>query len=194
MGRSLILASGSPRRKRLLEEAGFSFEVVSSDVEELEPGSLPIRKLCTANAARKARAVFTERPDSVIIGADTLVGVEGEVLGKPSGMREAVDMLARLSGRVHEVCTGVCVLCSEEEHAFFDVTWVRFRHFGREVINEYIERVDVLDKAGAYAIQEHGKMLVDQIEGDYANVVGLPVRRVQEELAPLGVEPKEGDL
>ena len=194
MGRPLILASGSPRRKDLLERAGFAFEVIPPDVDEWEPGSYPFRTLCVANAVRKARAVRAEHPEAVVLGADTLVGLGDAILGKPGGMAEAVDMLGRLAGRVHEVCTGVCIADPEGEKAFFEVTWVRFRKIGREVINEYLERVDVLDKAGAYAIQEHGEMLVEKVEGDYDNVVGLPMARVRDELGRLGLAPGGGEL
>ncbi|NNC89123.1 MAG: septum formation protein Maf [Akkermansiaceae bacterium] len=191
MGRPLILASGSQRRKDLLESAGFAFEVVPPEVEELEPGTFPFRKLCAANAALKARAVRARHPEAVVLGADTMVGLGGRVLGKPASMAEAMEMLASLAGRAHEVCTGVCLAGPEEECVFFEVTWVRFRKIGREVINEYLERVEVLDKAGAYAIQEHGDMLVDKIEGEYDNVVGLPVTRVCAELERLGVRREE---
>jgi len=98
-------------------------------------------------------------------------------------------MLERLSGRVHEVCTGVCVSCGGEEHAFFEVAWVRFLRFGEDVIKDYTQRVNVIDKAGAYAIQEHGEMLVDKVEGDRDNVVGLPMVRVADELERFGVLP-----
>lgn len=111
-------------------------------------------------------------------------------MGKPRDIVEAVCMLERLSGRVHEVCTGVCLRCGEVECAFFEVTWVEFREFGEEVIKDYTQRVNVLDKAGSYAIQEHGEMLVAKVEGAYDNVVGLPVARVVRELERFEVWPK----
>ena len=184
----LILASGSPRRRDLLAKAGYRFEVIPAEVEELEPGVFPFRKLCAANAALKAREVHAHHPEAVVLGADTLVGVDGDVLGKPRDIVEAVSMLERLSGRVHEVCTGVCLCGGGEERTFFEVTWVRFHKFDREVIREYTQRVDVIDKAGSYAIQEHGEMLVEKVEGSFENVVGLPVDRVVQELERLGVE------
>lgn len=184
----LILASGSPRRRELLAEAGYKFRVVSPEVEELGPGAHPFRKLCVANAVLKARAVQGEHPEAAVLAADTLVAVDGEVLGKPGCLDEARTMLERLSGRVHEVCTGVALRVGDEEAAFFEVTWVRFLKYGESVIEEYLDQVDVLDKAGSYAIQDCGDMLVDRIEGDYENVVGLPVGRVGVELGRFGVE------
>jgi septum formation protein len=133
----------------------------------------------------KAREIAARHPDAVVIGADTLVGLDGAVLGKPRDLAEAAGMLERLAGRVHEVCTGVCLCAAGGEHAFFEVTWVQFREFGPKTIEEYAQRVHVLDKAGSYAIQEHGDMLVAKVEGSYENVVGLPVARVAEELERL---------
>ena len=183
----LILASGSPRRRELLADAGYAFRVVSPEVEELAPGAHPFRKLCTVNATMKAREVQEMHPESVVLAADTMVGLDGEVLGKPLDLAEAARMLEMLSGRVHEVCTGVCVRSGDEEEAFFEVTWVRFLPFGPEVIAEYLGKVEVLDKAGAYAIQDCGDLLVDRIEGEYENVVGLPVARVMMELERFGL-------
>jgi len=184
-----ILASGSPRRRDLLSKAGYEFKVEPAEVEEWPPGKYPFRKLCVANAALKAREISQQHPGAVVLGADTLVGLGGEVMGKPRDIVEAVCMLERLSGRVHEVCTGVCVSCGGEEHVFFEVAWVRFLRFGEDVIKDYTQRVNVIDKAGAYAIQEHGEMLVDKVEGDRDNVVGLPMVRVADELERFGVLP-----
>ena len=184
-----ILASGSPRRRDLLAKAGYAFEVHEAGAEEWPPGKYPFRKLCTANAALKARDIAARYPEGVVLGADTMVGLDGEAMGKPRNIVEATGMLERLSGRVHEVCTGVCLCHGEEEHAFFEVTWVRFHELGEEVIKDYMERVHVMDKAGGYAIQEHGEMLVDKIEGSYENVVGLPIGRVKEELQRIGIQP-----
>ncbi len=185
----LILASGSPRRRELLAAAGYAFQVVSPEVEELGPGTYPFRKLCVANAVLKARAVAEAHPEAhpeaVVLAADTMVGLGGEVLGKPADLDEARGMLERLAGRVHEVCTGVALRYGDEESAFFEVTWVRFLKFGESVIEQYLDRVDVLDKAGAYAIQESGDLLVERIEGEYENVMGLPMGRVLVELENL---------
>ena len=173
----------------MLSKAGYEFKVEPAEVEEWPPGKYPFRKLCVANAALKAREVSLQHPEAVVLGADTLVGLGGEVMGKPRDIVEAACMLERLSGRVHEVCTGVCVRCGTEERVFFEVSWVRFQRFGKDVIKDYTQRVNVIDKAGAYAIQEHGKMLVDKVEGSCYNVVGLPMARVAGELERFGVLP-----
>lgn len=185
----LILASGSPRRKTLLAGAGYRFDIVPAEVEEWGPGKFPFRTLCAANASLKAREVHQLHPEAAVIGADTMVGLDGEVMGKPRDIVEGVCMLKRLSGRIHEVCTGVCICAGDQEHAFFEVTWVQFHKYGEDVIKEYTQRVNVLDKAGSYAIQEHGEMLVEKIEGSYENVMGLPIMRVVEELQRFEVWP-----
>ena len=184
----LILASGSPRRRELLAAAGYEFAVVSPEVEELGPGVHPFRKLCVVNAVMKAREVQAGHPEAVVLAADTLVGLDGEALGKPACLDEAREMLERLSGRVHEVCTGVALRSGDKESAFFEVTWVRVHKCGEAVFEEYLDQVEVLDQAGACAIRVCGKLLVDRIEGDYENVVGLPVGRVRNELDRFGVE------
>jgi len=173
----------------LLTKAGYQFKVEPAEVEEWPSGKYPFRRLCVANAALKAREVSLQHPEAVVLGADTLVGLGGEVMGKPRDIVEAGCMLERLSGRVHEVCTGVCVRCGAEECVFFEVAWVRFQRFGKDVIKDYTQRVNVIDKAGAYAIQEHGEMLVDKVEGSCDNVVGLPMARVADELERFGVLP-----
>ncbi len=139
------------------------------------------------NAVLKARSLMEK--GEVVLTADTLVGVDGDVLGKPESLEEGTLMLERLAGRVHEVCTGVCLCTEEEERVFFEVTWVKFRKFSEAVIAEYHDKVEVLDKAGGYAIQEYGDMLVEEVEGEYGNVVGLPVGRVKEELEKFGLRP-----
>ncbi len=190
MGKKLVLGSGSPRRQELLAAAGYAFEVRRPEVEEVAPGAHPIRELAVINAVLKARSLQEE--GAVVLTADTLVGVDGEVLGKPGNLEEGTLMLERLAGRVHEVCTGVCVRSGEEERVFFEVTWVKFRKFSEAVIAEYHDKVEVLDKAGGYAIQEHGDMLVEEVEGEYENVVGLPVARVKAELERFGLRPGGG--
>lgn len=187
MGKKLVLGSGSPRRQELLAAAGYTFEVRRPEVEEIPPGSHPIRELAVINAVLKARSL--EEEGAVVLTADTLVGVGGEVLGKPSDLEEGTLMLERLAGRVHEVCTGVCLRSGDQEITFFAVTWVKFRKFSEAVIAEYHDKVEVLDKAGGYAIQEHGDMLVEEVEGDYDNVVGLPVGLVSVELERFGLRP-----
>lgn len=192
--RRLILASGSPRRKELLESAGLTFEVVRADVEEWEWAGEAPRVLAEMNARLKAHAVSRSYPDQVVLGADTVVVLDGEVFGKPADLEQARSMLDRLSGRVHQVITGVCLRCSadEKECLFSDFTQVRFRSVGKEAITEYLDRIDPLDKAGAYAAQEDEGALIDRIEGSLTNVIGLPMERLQQALAqhfPFFVQP-----
>ncbi|WP_035603209.1 Maf family protein [Haloferula sp. BvORR071] len=179
----LILASASPRRQQLLAEAGVEFEVVVSPAEEIHDASIPLVNLCEQNAELKARAVAEQHPKATVIGADTLVWIEGEPLGKPKSLNESREMLRKLSGRAHTVCTGVCIFDSiDRVNRFHDLTLVRFKEFDESVIEEYIQTVDTLDKAGAYGIQERGDLLVESIEGAFDNVMGLPVSKVIEAL------------
>ena len=173
----LVLASGSPRRRELLEREGLEFEVIPSPADELGPEEASWDELCELNAVLKARAVPVD--GAWVIGADTLVQVGGRVLGKPRDLSDAREMLRTLSGREHEVRTGVCVVDPEgAAHAFQEITRVRFHELDEAAIDAYFARVDPLDKAGAYGIQEHGERIVAGIDGDYDNVVGLPVRRL----------------
>ncbi|MFA5204509.1 MAG: nucleoside triphosphate pyrophosphatase [Lentisphaeria bacterium] len=183
----LVLASASPRRRELLAAAGVAFEVCPADVDEtLLPGEAP-----TAGALRlarlKAAAVSPRFPDRIVLGADTLVVVDGEALGKPHDQAEARRMLGRLAGRAHEVLTGVCLRRASPpaETAWCARTVVRFRPLDEAAISAYLQRVHVLDKAGAYAIQEHGDRIVAGFDGCFSTVVGLPVEEVTERLAAL---------
>jgi septum formation protein len=182
----LVLASGSPRRRDLLREAGLSFQINSPDVDELEPGAEPPRQLCLSNAELKANAVARQDPFSTIIAADTIVTLGGQVFGKPVDLEEAAGNLRMLRGRVHEVMTGVAIYHDAVMSKFVDTSYVKFRNFSDEVIEEYLSKVPVLDKAGGYAIQDHGDLLVEKIEGDYDNIVGLPVSLVLDQLAKIG--------
>jgi septum formation protein len=189
----VILASGSPRRRELLEAAGLEFEVVPSPAEEIHDVGLGMAGLCEENAYLKARAVADESVGAVVIGADTLVFLDGEALGKPKDMQEAAGMLRRLSGRRHEVCTGVCLIVSDGEvKRLHRVTGVIFRDLSEEGILEYLVKTSPLDKAGSYGIQDHGEMIVERIEGSFENVMGLPVDAVMEVLREIGL-PKAGE-
>ncbi len=180
----LILASGSPRRRELLEAAGLSFEVIPSPAEEIHDASLGMEGLCEENARLKAAAVSV--PGAVVIAADTLVFIDGDPLGKPKDMTEAHEMLRRLSGRTHQVCTGVCVVDAEGKvRTFHAVTDVVFRELDEAGISEYLFSTNPLDKAGAYGIQDRGELIVERISGGYDNVMGLPVGLVLEALEEL---------
>jgi len=180
----LILASGSPRRLVLLRGLGVEFNVVPSDAGEVHSEQLTATEASQLNAYRKAREVAKKFPDALVLGADTLVYLGGKLMGKPADMEEAYWMLKQLQGRTHEVVTGVCLihLRGHRQKIFAESTSVRFRPLDPEQINYYLARIDPLDKAGAYAIQEHGDENLDDIKGSYSNVVGLPLERLRAEL------------
>ena len=185
MTTSLILASGSPRRSELLRQMGIGFRVVPAEAVEVQPEHLTPGETCQINAYRKARTVAKKFPDSLVLGADTLVCLGTRVFGKPANSLEAEQMLLELQGREHEVITGLCLihLRFHRLQTFADTTSVTFHPLGLEEIRAYLSRIHPLDKAGAYAIQEHGDLIVERIEGSYSNVVGLPVERLREALA-----------
>jgi septum formation protein len=180
----LILASASPRRSDLLKQLNLEFQVIPSHVPEVTYDHLSPGELCQLNAYRKARAVAKQHPDAITIAADTLVCLEREAFGKPSSLDEAAFMLASLQGRVHQVVTGVCVLLlrRHQQSLFAECTHVTFRSLDTSQIHQYLERINPLDKAGAYAIQDHGELIIERIEGSFSNVVGLPIERLQREL------------
>lgn len=179
----IVLASASPRRRDLLEHAGLVLEVVVSPAEEIHDASIPPETLCEMNATLKAEAVAAERPDAAVIGADTLVFIDGEPLGKPADLGEARAMLRRLSGRTHRVCTGVCMIFpGGRKRVFHDTTEVVFRALDDADIEHYLQVADPMDKAGAYGIQESGALIIREISGSYENVMGLPVDRVMDAL------------
>jgi septum formation protein len=163
----------------LLEAAGMMFEVVVSPAEEIHDASIPLAELCERNAELKAAAVAESRPEAVVIGADTLVWIDGEPLGKPRDLEEARAMLRKLGGRSHTVCTGVCAIFPDgRRECFHELTEVRFRPLDEPTITAYFGKTDPLDKAGAYGIQDSGEMIVEGIEGAFDNVMGLPVAKV----------------
>ena len=184
-----ILASGSPRRRELLGDAGYRFEVVSPPVDEVAHRWLTIRELTIWNAARKAARVSRMLPDAVVLAADTLVTIDGEVLGKPNDFEDAVRILLRLSGRVHDVWTAVRIThgVRGESRSFHETSRVHFRTLDEASIREYLAKIDPLDKAGAYAAQGHGREIIDRIDGSYTNVVGLPMEKTVRVLRDFGV-------
>lgn len=180
----LVLASGSPRRRELLAQAGLDFRVVISPAEEIHDPALPPDILCEENARLKAAAVAIMHPEATVIGADTLVFIDGEPLGKPADLAAARAMLHRLSGRAHTVCTGVCMIHPDGVvETFHDLTEVVFRVLDEAAIDAYVALVNPLDKAGAYGIQEHGERLIEAIRGSFDNVMGLPVAPLVARLA-----------
>ena len=174
----LILASGSPRRRDMLRKVGLEFDVIPSPAEELHDEHMLLDQLCEENARLKALAVAQNYPEATVIGADTLVYIDQKPLGKPRSKEEAEATLMRLSGRTHQVCTGVCIARAGKVDSFHSITEVVFKKLSEETIKDYMSKVDVMDKAGSYAVQEHGEMIIEQVRGDYDNVVGLPVAQL----------------
>jgi septum formation protein len=177
---SLILASGSPRRRELLAELGIPFTVVASEVsEELDPALVPSEQ-AVALAERKARAVAANLDRGLVLGADTIVVLDGDILGKPEDDADARRMLRRLSGRPHEVITGIALIDAEggDSQSLAVKSTVQMRHLNDDEIAEYLATGEPRDKAGAYAIQGRGSALIAHREGSFTNVVGLPLDEV----------------
>ena len=184
----IILASASPRRADLLKLLQRDFEVLPANVDEVAHDHLTPLEVCQLNAHRKARAVAKKVPDALVLGADTLVFRDSEILGKPRNLAEAERMLSRLQGRTHQVVTGVCLmhLRKHEERIFAVSTDVLFHPLTPRQIRDYLAKIQPLDKAGAYAIQDYGELIVSEISGSYSNVVGLPVEKLRAELEAWG--------
>ena len=172
----------------MLAQLGIPFRVVPSTAREIhEPGG-NAPSIAEINASAKARQVAQELPNSLVLGADTLVFTEKEVWGKPRDLADAEGMLLRLSGRIHRVVTAVCLMQREpsKQRTFAEITEVTFRNLSLTEIRAYLGSINPLDKAGAYAIQENGDAIVHSITGSYSNVVGLPMERLKTELAAWG--------
>ena len=178
----LLLASSSPRRHQLMDEAGYQFEVCCSNVEEISDESMSAVELTTANAKLKAAPVSHANPDSIVIGADTVVSSDNKIFGKPTDLKHAAVMLAQLTGRTHNVTTGVSILSQNQEINFHVITEVTFKPLSKTDILQYLNLIDPLDKAGAYAAQEHGEYIIDKYSGSYTNVVGLPMNELKKTL------------
>ena len=182
----LVLASASPRRAEILTRLGIDFSVRPPDVEEtVRPGELPAvaaRRLASEKACSVAM-----RPGELVLGADTIVALGGETLGKPAGDTEAIEMLQRLAGRDHHVFTGLAVRSDARINSGVERTKVRFRALARSECEEYVATGEPADKAGAYGIQGRGSALVDGIDGDFFNVMGLPVQLLLRLLAEQGI-------
>jgi septum formation protein len=172
----LVLASRSPQRRAILEQLRIPFDTVDVDVEELSAGD-PIA-VVTSNALRKAQAGAAKRPGETVLGVDTVVCLDGEIFGKPADEREAEKILKRLSGRTHEVVSGLALIGSADPQVVHEVTKVTFRDLGDELLRSYVATGEWSGRAGGYAIQGQGAALVRRIMGDYLNVVGLPVGKM----------------
>lgn len=185
-----ILASASPRRKEILSNAGFNFEVIVSDADENISEDMTPEKTVEELAKRKALSVWESNKDAVVFGCDTVVAVDGKILGKPADDEDAFNMLRMLSGKVHTVSTGVCICSAEKLTVFSNTTRVEFYSLSDETIKSYIATGECRDKAGAYGIQGYGRVLVKEIKGDYFSVMGLPVSQASRVLAEFGVYGK----
>ena len=174
--RKIILASASPRRREILSMLGVDFEVITTDADEKNPGKLG--DYARRAAEIKAEAVRKIKHDGIILAADTIVCIDGCVLGKPNSEADAENMLRRLSGRGHSVYTGFCVIDGGVAKSAFEKTDVYFKKLSPALLSWYLKTNEWCDKAGAYGIQEMGSLLVEKIDGDYFNVVGLPVSRI----------------
>lgn len=185
----LILASASPRRAELLRQMGVSFTVIRGSVPEIAPEHLSPLETAEINAYRKTRAVAKKHPDSLVLGADTVVSLGTEVFGKPVDVADSERMLTKLQGRTHLVITGVCLmqLRPYRQRLFAVSTAVTFRKLHIGQIRRYLAKVNPFDKAGGYAIQEDGDQIVKGYKGSFSNVVGLPVERLREELGRMQV-------
>ncbi|RXI98406.1 septum formation inhibitor Maf [Anaerobacillus alkaliphilus] len=180
--KKLILASGSPRRKQLLEQGQLQFSISTSTVDETITEPLNPEEVVEQLSLRKAQDVFSRFDDSIIIGADTIVSINGTILGKPKDEEEAFQMLQQLSGNEHDVYTGVAILSKEKTIVFHERTIVSFWELTTAEIEDYISSGEPFDKAGSYGIQGLGALFVKKINGDYFNVVGLPLARTVREL------------
>jgi len=188
----ILLASGSPRRREYLERFGLQFEVASADIDESVPlGEAPmdyVRRM----VVNKAEA-FDLSPDKVVITADTLVLVEGEILGKPEDPSQVFPMLTQLNGKTHQVITGYGIFFGDQQRLREVVTKVRLKKNSVELLKAYAQTSEPLDKAGSYSIQGLGTLLVDTIDGSYNNVVGLPVEELFSDLIQMGLLSPKGE-
>lgn len=183
--KQLILASGSPSRKLLLERAGLDFDVLVSGVDETVPDDYTPAQTVECLAQRKGEAVFALRPDAIVISADSVVVIDDMILGKPKDEEDAKATLRRLSGRTHQVYTGVCLLVDGKKEVFHNATKLQFYPLTEDEIEEYVATGESMGRAGSYGIEGLGVTLVQSIVGDYSNIVGLPVAETLRRLRDL---------
>ncbi|MEO6148827.1 MAG: Maf family nucleotide pyrophosphatase [Mucilaginibacter sp.] len=182
----IILASKSPRRQELLRLMDIDFRIVLKEVDESYPDGLTPEEIAIYVASKKAEAFDEEIGDEIVLTADTIVAIDGLILGKPETPEHAVEMLKLLSGKVHKVVTGVCLLHKGQYNKFHDVSEVFFRKLPDAEIQDYVDRYKPMDKAGSYGIQERiGLIGIERINGSYTNVVGLPTEKLYQQLMRL---------
>jgi septum formation protein len=184
----LVLASASPRRQELLRSAGIQFEVQAANIPEAPHAGESAKHLAERLAQEKAQAVASQRPHDCVLGADTVVVVDGQILGKPATVADAARMLRMLSGRQHQVITGVCLVVEGKPSVASETTLVTLANITDKEIAAYVASGEPMDKAGAYAIQGIASRWIPRIDGDYSNVVGLPVALVFRILRERGCE------
>ncbi len=186
----LVLASESPRRRELLQRLTGDFTVKAARVDEISASpELTPSEVVLHNAQLKAAAVAKDHPDSWVLGADTIVELDGRIYGKPASIEEAGKVLQEFSGRTHRVLTAVVLVCrsQDKKSEFVAVSTVKFRKLSKKDIELYLSQVPVLDKAGSYGIQEKGEMLVEEISGELENIIGLPIKALAAEMRTLGI-------
>lgn len=184
--RDIILASASPRRREIMDKLNLHYRIIVSNVREEMKEELPIEERIKDLAMQKALAVYKEHPEELVIGADTIVEIDGKILGKPHTMTEAREMLKLLSGRTHRVITGVAMISKDHQYVDYDVTEVTFEYLSEAEIEKYIQTREPYDKAGAYAIQGWASVFISGIKGSYYTVVGFPLHKVYGKLRELG--------
>lgn len=188
----IILASASPRRQELLKYIVPEFEVIPADIDETLPGDIAAERCAEYLACKKARHIAEKYTDRIVIGSDTVVIIDGVILGKPADKSDAERMLRLLSGRTHKVITGVCLVRGEVCESFSCETETEFYPLSDKEIQDYISTGEPMDKAGAYGIQGYGSVLVRGIEGDFFNVMGLPVAMLKRRLEEFSAKIREG--
>lgn len=184
----VILASGSPRRKEILSQAGVEFEICVSKKEEIITSDIPSEVVCELSKQKAEDVASGYNPDEVlVIGSDTVVSIDNEILGKPGDRTDAIRMIKLLSGRKHQVYTGVTITCGAQSHTFYAITDVCVRELTDDEINAYVDTDEPYDKAGAYAIQGIFAKFVSGIEGEYHNVMGFPIAKIYDECKKKGI-------
>lgn len=186
MMKKIILASASPRRKELMEQAGYEFEIRVSHKEERYTSTEPA-EIVKELALLKASDIASQEADAIVIGADTIVAIDGKILGKPASKKEAFEMIQNMQGKKHQVYTGVAILDGEKRVNHAVRTDVYVNPMTEEEILDYIESENVMDKAGAYGIQGRFGIHIEKIDGDYYNVVGLPISYIYSQLKEMGM-------
>lgn len=179
---NIILASASPRRKEILENTNTKFEIIKSEIDEVILDNELPSQVVMRLAFEKSIDIALKHPDSLVIGADTVVVLNNNILGKPKDSSDAFNMIKQLSGKTHQVITGISLINLNANQKIIDyvVSNVKFKNLSEEDIKDYIQTNESLDKAGAYGIQGFGAMLVEEIQGDYFNIVGLPISRLSD--------------